>query len=302
MLVKRENLIKYSKCFIGATVTAKSQIKRSYGKGTIVNVSNNKMQIDFGAQTGIKIFQYPDSITNGMIVVDGLADIINEIDTRSIQEYRDSLINVIDKREIRSFVHYTRVSNLESILENGLCSTDYMQEHGIDFIQNDELRLDGRSDSISLSVSFPNYRYFYSLKERDEAWCVILLDPRKVIMHECAFFWTNAANTYCRNLIWEDLRGVEAFERMFAEEKRNTEIPPYYTTDPQAEIMVRNHIPADYIQFVVFKSLMDMDRNQLLCKCKCDRSLFAPRMDYMDWSRKNIDDNVFLPFDFLPFE
>lgn len=290
MLIKREDLIKYSQCFVGATLTVKNQIKKPYGKGTIVSVSDNKMQIDFGPEIGIKIFQYPEPITNGMLLVDGLADISKEIRARRIREYIDGLLNIIDKRDIRNFVHYTRVRNLASIIDYGLCSIDYMQDHGIDFFRNDEQRLDGRTDAISLSVSFPNYRNFYSLRDKDDdAWCVILLDPRKVVTLECAFFPTNAANNQCRDHKWENFRMADAFDRMFDIDKRNADIPSYYTTDPQAEIMVRDFIPADYIQYVAFESSKDIDRNSFSCKCICDKSFFRPRIDYQDWSKKNSD-------------
>lgn len=303
MLIKRENLMKYSQCFVGATLTVKNQTRIKYGKGTIISVSDTRMQIDFGPEIGIRKFQYPDPITKGLVLVDGLDEIIKEIGNRLIQEHIDSLLSIIDKRNIRNFVHYTRVRNLKSILDNGLCSLDFMSEHGVECFQNDKQRLDGRTDSISLSVSFPNYKYFFSVKDKDkdkeDTWCVILLDPRKVIALECAFFWTNAANSQCREYKWEDLCGADAFDRMFDVDKRNPDIPSYYTTDPQAEIMVKGHIPADCIKNIVFKSSADIDKDLLSSKCICDRSYFGPRKDYRDWIKGNLDDEYSLPLEYL---
>ena len=76
---------------------------------------------------------------------------------------REAMLDVIKRRNITELCHFTRVSNYESIMKYGLCSRAYLESHDVLSAEySDELRLDGYIDAISLSVSFPNYKMFYS--------------------------------------------------------------------------------------------------------------------------------------------
>lgn len=70
-------------------------------------------------------------------------------------------------RKISYVVHFTPIGNVECVLRNGLRSRNALV--GQEFIFTDEYRSDGWLDWISTSVTFPNYKMFYtkrnSLKE-----------------------------------------------------------------------------------------------------------------------------------------
>ena len=55
---------------------------------------------------------------------------------------------------------------------------------------------------------------------------------------------------------------------MFTDIKRNKGIPDYYTTDPQAEVMIQSKVPFEYIEGIEFEN----------------SELFGCRSDYDDWS------------------
>ena len=68
---------------------------------------------------------------------------------------------VVNERDIRWLMHFTRIENLESILENGLLPRNSFERLDIEPLTNDSLRLDGFLEAISLSIQSPNYKMFY---------------------------------------------------------------------------------------------------------------------------------------------
>ena len=278
MEISKDLLIEYSQCLVGEKFSSKK-----WGMGECVSVCEKSIDIDFGKEDGIKHIAFPDPILDGRVILQNKEGLLKQIETVKLYEGVDKIKELMSRRHIEYFVHFTAVSNLESIMRHGICSIDYMKEHNIEYAANDTQRLDGRTDAISLSVSFPNYKYFYRFQQRgEECWCVILLNPQKVVSLDCAYFWTNAASTVCRRLEWEDQCSRIAFDRMFDPKGRSRIIPDCYTTDPQAEVMVKGVIPADYIEGIVCDGSFGID-NKLPCKCFVDYTYFAPRMDYKEW-------------------
>ena len=87
-----------------------------------------------------------------------------------IESNREAQIQQIcDERNIETLVHFTRVENLSSILQNGLLSRKALEileeTRGQQFLFNDRKRKDGHKDAICLSISFPNYQMFYPIRE-----------------------------------------------------------------------------------------------------------------------------------------
>lgn len=75
---------------------------------------------------------------------------------------------------------------------------------------------------------------------------------------------------------------------------RSDGLPSYYTTDPQAEVLVLDSIPQKYIEEIRFESFEDFDENKNICQdngIRClyeginykGNKLFGPRIDYDDW-------------------
>ena len=83
------------------------------------------------------------------------------------------------ERSIRYLVHFTRVGNLSSIMSHGLLSVQAAHKQGLVPLANDQLRLDGRTDAISLSISFPNDAMFYKYRQLhpQERWVSVAAEP-----------------------------------------------------------------------------------------------------------------------------
>lgn len=200
------------------------------------------------------------------------------------------IVNFLKENNVEHFVHFTPVKNLKSILEHGICSNNYCNEHGIAFMATDEDRLDGYTDFISLSISFPNYKMFYKKRQiMGENFVVLLIDSSVMNLYDSTerkFSSTNAASNN-RKIGGE----IDDLQRMFGNVKLREELSlqKNYTTDPQAEILLKGRIPAEYIREIHFNTPLDyVDAkeyadNKLL---KLNALLFAGRKDYEFWSNK----------------
>jgi TPR repeat protein len=107
----------------------------------------------------------------------------------SDQKVVAALKKIVEDRDIEELIHFTRYENLESILKSGIVTRNSLNTLGRDFYVNDSLRLDGHQNSISLSVSFPNYKMFYKYRMQPNAkdWVVIAIKPEVLWEYKVAF-------------------------------------------------------------------------------------------------------------------
>lgn len=168
---------------------------------------------------------------------------------------KDRIREIVKELGIPALVHFTQLSNLESILKKGLlCRNDISEEIEI----NDELRLDGRPNTISTSIAFPNSRMFYKYRqEKGGLWCVVGISKRVLWELECLFCKHNAADARISNLPDETLSKPEALLSMYDElsgvdDREDQKLRIYDPTDVQAEVLVKENIPSKFIVGVVF--------------------------------------------------
>lgn len=167
------------------------------------------------------------------------------------------LEEILARRGIEYFVHFTPVDNLRSIIANGLMTISQLEnDHNMVFTRTDDMRLDNQENSISLSVSFPNYKMLYTkkLQNPQTEWCVLLISPKAVVGMDCTFDRSNSAsNDSTARREYTSNNKVAAFEDMFADvvgQYNRSEMKDYgtpecerYATDPQAEILCHSPIP-----------------------------------------------------------
>lgn len=180
----------------------------------------------------------------------------------------------MNKQEIKKFaieleipylLHFTHIDNLESILEKGLYSRKTVDGMDQEIITNDEGRYDGRINTISLSIAHPNDRMFTKYREVNEDWCVLELSPNLLWELDCLFFKYNAADGRISGKDDEELSSIDAFRSMYEEldgldSREDQCLEPYDPTDKQAEVLVFDYIPVDYI-FGVFVSNRQVKKN-----------------------------------------
>ena len=256
-----------------------------YGSGKCIKIEDRYITIDFGPSVGIKEFQFPAAI-NHYIKWSEESSLMDHIEERRKIIFTARASKFLHTRNVQYFVHFTKVKNIDSIMNNGICSINELCAKNIEYFGNDDVRLDGHKDAVSLSISFPNYKNFYYLRQikgiTDE-YCIIGINAEKVLQLNCAFFPTNAASSTCRNLKWTDMSTENALEALFTDRNRDKTIPDFYSTDPQAEVMVKDRIPPDYIEWIAFEHRIPDDYKKLNDLFVVEPEYFSYRMDYERW-------------------
>lgn len=168
---------------------------------------------------------------------------------------RETAIRAICQlQNIQQLIHFTHIDNLTNIFSFGLLGRDQISElpGSVTIRTNDELRTDGHRDAVCLSISFPNYRMFFHYHQGASAdWVVIALRPDILWELDCAFCRENAASINVNRIPIEKRKQVNALEDLFRDidrmKRSDLGIPPFYPTNPQAEILVFSRIHPGYI-------------------------------------------------------
>lgn len=162
--------------------------------------------------------------------------------------------------QIPYLLHFTRASNLPSIMTHGLYPIERVKEVGANPAINDQLRLDGHLDGTSVSIGFPNSPMFYKYRKECERveWAVLVLHPEILWSKDCAFCRHNAADARISSLPIARLKTSEAFIGMFeeidgAQSRAELKLKPFDPTDVQAEVLVFDVIEPNYIHGVIFE-------------------------------------------------
>lgn len=210
----------------------------------------------------------------------------------------------VQARGIRCVVHFTRLCNLGRILSEGLKSRNDLEQGVGECTFSDNIRVDGHTGAICLSISFPNYKMFYRLRcdNPQDKWVILLLKPSVLWKKDCAFFKTNAASNHCRFLDVASRKGEDSFLDLFDEQSKEIqhtegttlsvdvrshyELPTNYTTDPQAEVLCFDHIDISYIMKIFFHT--DADKQSIInvpshIICETEPRAFGCRKDYLAW-------------------
>ena len=205
------------------------------------------------------------------------------------QRRKKRIRNRVRAKRISYLTHFTRMDNAASIARNGLLSRDRLKGSGFSYVHTDEKRLDGMPDHISTSVSFPNYRMFYKYRQAfpSDNWVVILIRKEALWELDCKFFFNNAAGSKIQSPSHKRWSKVKAFNRMFEEEENRVNIPPRYPTNPQAEVMIKDEIPKEYIEKVAVETSYASSLINIPYPVEVIVKLFKWRRDYAQWKGGN---------------
>lgn len=192
---------------------------------------------------------------------------IYKVEEKEKQEIKD----FIKKNNINEIIHFTQLDNLESIMEKGLLSTYVLERNKIKFSRNDYNRFDNLTNTICVSIGFPNYKMFYRLRDSDslKKWVILIIKPEILYEKTCVFCYENAASYNMNSKSIMERTGSQALENLFYKfvdintgiTRDEIGIRKNHTTNPQAEVLVFNRIEPSYIKGIVFSN-----EDRELCK------------------------------------
>lgn len=195
-----------------------------------------------------------------------------------LQKKKYTIEEIIAKRGVSSLVHFTRIENLESILELGFIPRIKLEKLRKSYIKNDEERREKMTNCTCFSVMFPNSYLFRKFREKniENKWVVILVDANILLdaNFKKFFCYNNAARGDLKEKLQEGkLTTAWDFEQMFKERDsycrangsgmiNRNKIPgirDFLPTSEQAEILISGIIPTSYIQEIVFENEYDLN-------------------------------------------
>lgn len=166
----------------------------------------------------------------------------------TVQEYAAEIC-------VKQLVHFTRESSLDSILQRGLITRDTLILEGFAGF-NDNVRADF-THAVCVSVGFPNYKMWFGIKKDnpDLDWVILVIEPTALWELPCAFCSANAALGAVASIPILQRQTLQAFQVMYADvpgkERVKLDIPGYWPTNPQAEVLMLQGVPRNYIRGVI---------------------------------------------------
>ncbi|MCL6608945.1 MAG: DUF4433 domain-containing protein [Geminicoccaceae bacterium] len=195
---------------------------------------------------------------------------------------REEIRGIVRRRGVERLVHFTPRNNLASIGTVGLLARSELEESGVPYRYTDSQRLDRRREWISLSISFPNDKMFFSKRPSmlDVGdWVLLEIDPRVLWERDCLFFSTNAASKCFHGIPDEELRSPSALEKMFAG-ARSPDSRDCDPSDPQAEVLVRGRLPREYLLSVFVNNKSEHGKWEHGFRLRYCPAMFKKRSDY----------------------
>lgn len=199
----------------------------------------------------------------------------------------ESALEYLHERGVCRFVHFTSLDNLESILDKGLIPRGSLDDKGIAYDANDELRLDGL-DHVNLSITHPNIKFFYKIRKKysDRYYVVLSIRPDILLAYtgdggrpRYSFSNTNAASN-----------GVMScnVEQLFSGQ-RPLGFKDEWTTDSQAEVLIPGPIAPEYIESIILPSDYSDDAMRLARIMQLESKIFSSGID----CRLQVEDIIF---------
>lgn len=211
---------------------------------------------------------------------------------------RDAIRAYCDVRGIDTLVHFTRLENLPGILAEGVLPRIALQGRAGQVIFNDEIRADGHTNAVCLSIGFPNYKMFYKYRSADPVatWVVLLIRADVLWELECAFCWANAACSPIRKVPLAIRKELSSLERMFADRCEVTgnsravrDIPDFFPTNPQAEVLAFPRVPLHYLTSACFQDQAGRSKfptpNAIRIAVDVKPAYFDARNDWLMWGQ-----------------
>lgn len=227
-----------------------------YGKGIVIEQAGRLVTVDFPMH-GKKIFRKREFEKHAGLEC----------------ENDEKVLEFLHERKIRKLMHFTQLSNLDSILKEGLLPVNELESLNHRFVRNDNLRLDGLNNCTCVSIEYPNVRLLETFRQMipDSKWVIIALDANLLCNHKNYYSKYNAGSNEMRHTVKGNIY-ADNFRDLYTESfsvnlssgiryctRKNIIAYPYLPTSEQAEILIEGKISVGDIRTIYFQNQEDMD-------------------------------------------
>jgi hypothetical protein len=185
-----------------------------------------------------------------------------------------SIEELIRKRGIKRLFHFTHVSNLSSILKEGIKPRRELFQSSHQYEQCDPDRYDGFLEGFCVSLSKPN-TFLFNQKSRDKEFRLVVLEiaANSLLTQPFVAFPTNAANSTSTEGVKKKpdrYLGLQGLSGMFLGEslRIRLRLPQNEPTDLQSEILFFETIEPEKILKIHVPKSFPIDSRQEVEKIK----------------------------------
>lgn len=220
------------------------------------------------------------------------------------QRENRELKEIINARKIESLIHFTRIENLDSILQMGILPREMLETRAIPFIYNDTMRADYMKSCTCVSIEFPNTWVMNNKMDMvpNSDWVLILLNIELLYEQRNYYAEHNAATYSVQKNLGAKCKPSD-FETLFADNikiekvsgeikdfKRNN-LQAFFPTSDQAEVLVEGAINPKFIDGVVFKTDYSMGKYEHILRekgidCISNSDLFLHNRYDFNWEER----------------
>lgn len=193
-----------------------------------------------------------------------LANIIGHYSQEARASVAAEIPGFLAIREISRMFHFTSVHNLASIAENGFLGRESLQNRGISFVPSDHYRDEPIVNGICFSLSRPNIYMAANKIQSGQELVLLELDGLERIFTQFNFVVSpgNFGSAALKRRIqsWpEEFVGGKGLMNLFTGEEIRSKfsIPLYEPTDPQAEVILLEDLPWDYVSKIYFPNSVE---------------------------------------------
>jgi hypothetical protein len=192
----------------------------------------------------------------------------------NLKNDHDAFRGEITKRNIQYLVHFTRFESITAIVgEEAIMPRNQLHNIAYEWQElispNSQTRYDDPGD-INTSIMHPNvYLLNYFASRKPGYFCIVGIDPKYIYETGTRFSISNA--TYQAAIRYGIDGTISKFQTLFAQNivmpnkhtrqvtTRVKTLPNFYTTDPQAEVLICSKIPYGDFKFIAFQNQFEHD-------------------------------------------
>ena len=202
-----------------------------------------------------------------------LAEIIAKLASEARLQVQADIPRFLEARRIKSLFHFTSIENLESIATHGFMGRESLRSRNLSFRPSDQIRFEPILDGICFSLSRPNH--YMAARKVISGHEMVLLELQGLDDLLSNYNYISSPGNFGSPILKQRLQSwpeefigglglMNLFENLEIREKYK--VPDFEPTDPQAEIIVVDHLPWVFVKKIYFPNATEYSVKEKVTK------------------------------------